>query len=123
MKVKANAEEAAENGEREINIFSILVAKMYVGRRKENVCMVNGWIFMGYNICKIISEKTFVLVTENSLNRGDFSCMRVDGRRVDAEDEKFNICLVVNRTLPAPVFPSSSSLDLINISSLLSKLK
>lgn len=26
----------------------------------------------GYNICKIISEKTFVLVTENFLNRGDF---------------------------------------------------
>lgn len=31
---------------------------------------------MGYNICKIISEKTFVLVTENFLNRGDFSCTR-----------------------------------------------
>lgn len=34
--------------------------------------MYGEWIFMGYNICKIISEKTFVLVTENFLNRVDF---------------------------------------------------
>lgn len=45
--------------------------------RKPKAGMYGGWIFMGYNICKIISEKTFVLVTENFLNRGDFSCSRV----------------------------------------------
>lgn len=41
--------------------------------------MYGEWIFMGYNICKIISEKTFVLVTENFLNRGDFPCSRAAG--------------------------------------------
>ena len=46
-------------------IFHSLTAKAGI--------MYGEWIFMGYNICKIISEKTFVLVTENFLNRGDFS--------------------------------------------------
>lgn len=51
-------------------MFSILRLE----RREEG--MYGEWIFMGCNICKIISEKTFVLVTENFLNRGDFSCAR-----------------------------------------------
>lgn len=67
--------------------------------------MYGEWIFMGYNICKIISEKTFVLVTENFLNRGDFSCARAGVDECLNEEMVelggFNICLVVNCILPA----------------------
>lgn len=59
-------------------IFSILLG--WARGVRVGVGMYGEWIFMGYNICKIISEKTFVLVTENFLNRGDFSCSRVGER-------------------------------------------
>lgn len=55
-------------------MFSIL--RLESGEGEEGESMYGEWIFMGYNICKIISEKTFVLVTENFLNRGDFSCAK-----------------------------------------------